>query len=103
MIYGSLQKSGKFDIYTSLAPTEKTSLDQFAKYLRHNYGSSNDEKRSEYANLQQQIGESPPEFLRRLERSYFQIKGLTVPTELEEWHKSDLKWSFLSGLADPAF
>ena len=102
LIYGSLQKSGKFDIYTSLSPTEKASLEQFAKYLRHNYGSSNDEKRSEFGNMQQQIGESPPEFLRRLERSYFQIKGLTVPTELEEWHKSDLKWSFLSGLADPA-
>ena len=102
LIYGSLQKSGKFDIYTSLSPTEKTSLEQFARYLRHNYGSSNDEQRSEFANIQQQVGESPPEFLRRLERSYFQIKGLTVPADLEEWHKSDLKWSFLSGLADPA-
>ena len=40
LIYGSLQKSGKFDIYTSLSQTEKTSLTKFAKYVRHNYGSS---------------------------------------------------------------
>ena len=25
---------------------------------------------------------------------------MTVPADLEEWHKADLKWSFLSVLAD---
>ena len=102
LIYGSLQKSGKFDIYTSLSQTEKTNLTQFGKFMRHNYGTTTDEKRSEFANLQQLPGESPPEFLRRLERSYFRIKGLAVPDELDEWMKSDIKFSFLSGLTDPA-
>ena len=102
LIYGSLQKSGKFEIYTSLSQKEKTSLDNFAKHLRHTYGASSDEKRSEFACLKQQQGESPPEFLRRVELSYFRIKGLTVPSELEDHQKSDIKWSFLSGLTDPA-
>ena len=101
LIYGSLQKSGKFDIYTSLSQKEKSNLAEFAKFMRHNYGTTTDEKRSEFANLQQLPGESPPEFLRRLERSYFRIKGLAVPENLDEWQKSDIKWSFLSGLSDP--
>ena len=104
LIYGSLQKSGKFDIYTSLSPKEKQSLDEFRKFMRHNYGTTSDEKRSEFANLQQLPGESPPEFLRRLERSYFRIKGLAVPNkeDLDDWMKSDIKFAFLSGLTDPA-
>ena len=102
LIYGSLQKSKKFDIYTSLSPKERASLEEFGKWMRKNYGTSTDEKRSEFASLQQLAGESPPEFLRRLERSYFRIKGLAVPEELDDWMKSDIKWSFLSGLHDPA-
>ena len=104
LIYGSLQKSGKFDIYTSLSQKEKQSLEEFGKFMRHNYGTTTDEKRSDFANLQQLPGESPPEFLRRLERSYFRIKGLAVPDkdELDDWMKSDIKFSFLSGLTDPA-
>ena len=104
LIYSSLTKSEKFDIYTSLNQQEKTSLHHFAIYMRHNYGSSTDEKRSEFANLQQLPGESPPEFLRRLERSYFRIKGLTVPDkeDLDDWMKSDIKFAFLSGLTDQA-
>ena len=102
LIYGSLQRSGKFDLYTSLSNTEKTSIENFGRWIRQNYGSTPDEKRSEYASLQQQTGESPTEFLRRLERGYFRIKGLAVPEELEEWQKSDIKWSFLSGLSDVA-
>ena len=80
----------------------QTSIENFAKHLRRTYGASSDEKRSEFACLKQQKGESPPEFLRRIELSYFRIKGLTVPSELEDHQKSDIKWSFLSGLTDPA-
>ena len=101
LIYGSLQKSGKFDIYTSLSQQEKTSLHHFAIYMRHNYGSSTDEKRSEFANLQQQQDESPNEFLRRVERNFYQIRGLTVPAKVEGYEASDIKWSFISGLTDP--
>ena len=100
LIYGSLQRSGKFDIYTSLSNAEKTNIANFAKWIRQNYGSTPDEKRSEYASLQQHPGESPTEFLRRIEKSYFRIKGLIVPETLEDWQKSDIKWTFLSGLTD---
>lgn len=101
LIYGSLHKSKKIDIYLSLTEAEKLSIDLFGKHLRHNYGSTEDEKRAEYATLQQKDGESPPEFLRRLERNYFQLKGLSVPSQLEEYEKSDIKWTYISGLANP--
>ena len=101
LIYSSLTKSEKFDIYTSLNQQEKTSLHHFAIYMRHNYGSSTDEKRSEFANLQQQQDESPNEFLRRVERNFYQIRGLTVPAEVKGWEAADIKFSFISGLSDP--
>lgn len=101
LIFGSLQKSSKFDIYTSLKTQEKTSLQHFAKFMRHNYGSNTDEKRYEFANLTQGPDESPNEFIRRVERNFYQIKGLTVPAKVEGWEASEIKWSFISGLTDP--
>ena len=101
LIYASLQKSNKIDIYLSLNLKQKTNITDFASFLRKNFSSTPDEQRAELASIRQKSDESPQQLLKRIEKKYFQIKGVEVPNELESHEKSDIRHLYINALNDP--
>ena len=51
LIYAALHKSNKLSVYQELAEGERTSLDNFSKYIRETYGGSTDSIRKELSEL----------------------------------------------------
>ena len=98
LIYSSLQKSNLFYIFTSLSEAQKNDLEKFAVFIRHNFSESTDEQRARLSSMQQMESESPSDFLRKCEKTYFRIRGIEVPQTLNEWQKADIKHHFISGL-----
>ena len=98
LIFSSLQKSQKMHIFTSLTENQKNSLSEYALYLRNNYALTSDEQRAELSYMTQKSDESEQQFLRRVEKRYFQTRGIEVPEKLEVWEKSDIKHIFTRGI-----
>ena len=98
LIFSSLQQSNLFDIFTTLTESQKNDLEKFAIFIRHNFSESTDEQRARLSSMKQKESETPSDFLRKCERTYFRIRGIEVPSKLDEWQKSDIKHTFISGL-----
>ena len=100
LIFSSLQKSNKMDIFTSLTENQKNSINEYAAFLRKNYALTSDEQRADLSSMMQKSDESEQQFLRRVEKRYFQTKGIEVPETLLDWQKSDIKHIFTRGICD---
>ena len=101
LIFASLQKSDKIDIYTGLTPKEKSSIHEFATYIRKTYSSTPDEQRAELGTIRQKPNESPQQLIKRIEKKYFHCRGIEVPNTLEDHQKSDIRFHFINALDDP--
>ena len=101
LIFSSLQKSNKMHIFCSLTENQKNSITEFATFIRKNYDLTSDEQRAELASMIQKSDESEQQFLRRVEKRYFQTKGIEVPETLLDWQKSDIKHIFTCGIQNP--
>ena len=62
LIYASLVKSDKAELYHGLTEEQKKDLTKFKKYLRDNHGQTATEKRIEFNSIRQKIDERENEF-----------------------------------------
>ena len=101
LIYASIVASGKEEWFSALTQDQYT-VDEFAKFLRTNFGLSGTDLRRQVRNSRQEIGESPGIFLGRIERNYFRTKKQFVPgkVDIEDWEKEDIRDIFINGLRD---
>ena len=100
LIYSSLCRSGKPEIYTQLTQKEKESLEEYAKYLNENYGRSLNEKKRRFNLLKQEEDEDENTWFIRVIREYWSAKGSTRPTndQFTSENKADISLAFLAGL-----
>ena len=100
LIYSSLCRSGKPEIYSQLTQTEKDSLAEYAKYLNTNYGRSLNEKKRRFNLLRQEENEDENSWFIRVIREYWSAKGSTRPANeaFTSENKADISLAFLAGL-----
>jgi len=101
-IFMALSKSSKLDIYNELSENERKDLTEFKKFLRANYGSSDESRRQELDRLKQNKNESAHSFFRRVINVYYKSRGNdTIPntdTINDTDKQNDIKYHFLKGL-----
>ena len=100
LIYTSLNKSGKPDLYQQLSKEEKTDVTAFAKYLEANYGRSLNEKKRRFQVLTQDPDEDENAWFQRVIREYFATKGTKRPgnAQFSSENKSEISLAFIAGL-----
>jgi len=100
LIYSSLCRSGKPEIYSQLTQKEKESLEEYAKYLNTNYGRSLNEKKRRFNLLKQEEDEDENTWFIRVIREYWSAKGSTRPANdaFTSENKADISLAFLAGL-----
>ena len=100
LIYSSLCRSDRPELYSQLPKEEKESLEKFAKFINKTFGPSLHERKRRFNLLTQKEEEDEQQWFLRTIREYFAAKGLAVPPESEfsAEHKSDISLSFITGL-----
>ena len=101
LIYASLCKSNKPEIFSQLSNDEKVSIQKFAVFLAQNYGSTPNELKRAFQQMRQTDQEDELAFFQRCTRAYFasrSIKGVPKGTGLTNDHKEDISLVFISGL-----
>ena len=100
LIYSSLCKSNKPELYSQLPEEEKQSVEKFAKYLNRNFGPSLNERKRRFNHLTQMEDEDENQWFLRTTREYFAAKGTAVPQESDftAENKSDISLAFIAGL-----
>ena len=103
LIYSSLCRSDRPELYSQLPKEEKESLEKFAKFINKTFGPSLHERKRRFNLLTQKEEEDEQQWFLRIIREYFAAKGLAVPPESEfsAEHKSDITLSFIAGLKKP--
>jgi len=102
IIYASLYKSGRLNIFNELLPAETSDLDKYITYLKSTYGGNTDNLRDELRNISQANDESYVSFFRRTIHVYYQSRENSyVPNlaEITDTHtQNDIRYHFLKGL-----
>lgn len=101
LIYGSLCKSNRPEIYAQLPTDAKSSIQKFAVYLAEHFGDTNNELKRKFQQLKQNGTEDELAFYHRTIRAYFgsrSIKGVPTGANFTNDHKEDISLVFISGL-----
>ena len=106
LIWASLNKSNRLDVYDFLSQPEKEDLDTFIKYIRTTYGGSSDTIRKELINLKQTSDESYITWFRRVIKVVYKTRKIYEVPDLrdikDEIIKSDIRFYFLEGFKNKA-
>ena len=100
LIYTSLCRSDRQDIFQQLSKQEKSSLEEYAKFLDSNYGRSLHEKKRQFTMIRQNQEEDENAWFHRVIREYFSAKGTKRPanSQFSSENKSDITLAFIAGL-----
>ena len=99
LIYCAMVKSDKSSLLEGLT-TETESVEAFATWLREGYGPTPSQQRSIFQSMRQKSTETEVDFFIRLEKTYFQSRGMKKPTgnAFTDHMKADIQHVFLQGL-----
>ena len=92
----SLLKSKKTDLLQNLTSKQRNSIQEYAKFLRLNFGDDSDTQRFSFSRLTQKIDEDYVSFFNRLKTAFFALRGLKPPNTIEKDDQADLRYHFIS-------
>ena len=107
LIYSSLSKSGKMDVYEELAQTEREDVQKFCEYLERIYGGNDEDIREELNKASQKPNESYPSWFRRCAALYLRSRGESnllpnLSSITDEQKQKDIRYHYLRGLRSSA-
>ena len=99
LIYCAMVKSDRSSLLEGLT-TETESVEAFATWLREGYGPTTSQQRSIFQSMRQKSTETEVDFFIRLEKTYFQSRGMKKPTgnAFTDHMNADIQHVFLQGL-----
>lgn len=101
LIYASLCRSQRPDIYSMLDAGTKADIKKFAIFMADQFGESQNELKRKFQTLKQGENECEMTFFNRCQQNYFAARSLKrVPTGtgFTNDHKEDISLVFISGL-----
>ena len=102
LIFATLMKGKKIEIFQALSEAQQDDLDAFATYMRGTYGLSECARRLQFESITQQPGENEAAFLTRVKDSYYRSRGLETPADaaMTDLAKSDIAHRFRVGITN---
>ena len=99
LIYCAMVKSDRSSLLEGLT-TELESLEAFSTWLRERFGPTPSQQRSIFQSMRQKPTETEVDFFIRLEKAFFQSRGMKKPTGngFTEHMKADIQYAFMTGL-----
>ena len=99
LIYCAMVNSDRSSLLEGLT-TELESVEAFATWLRERYGPTPSQQRSIFQSMRQKPTETEVDFFIRLEKAFFQSRGMKKPTGngFTEHMKADIQYAFMTGL-----
>ena len=102
LIYLSLLKSQKSNVFDELQDDEKINLDKFIEYLNKNYGGTDLQIRRELDSIRQRDDETFISYFRRVASMYLRSRGEPDTPNLEKitdkTQRNDIRYIFYRGL-----
>ena len=102
LIYLSLLKSNRSQVFDELNDSEKTNLEDFIKYLTKSYGGNPIQIRKELDNLKQRNEETYISFFRRVISTYLRSRDLAdtpnISSITDTAQRADIKYLYIKGL-----
>ena len=90
IIYMSLAKSDKLDVFESLDGKSKSNMEDYIKHLRNTFGPTVAERRIQFTRLKQNEHEDEQQYFERVKEYYFtsrRVLSIHHPFLPKHWHR----------------
>ena len=104
LIYASLCKSNRPEIYSSLDRGQKGDITKFAKYMASTFGLTTNELKRKFLQMRQEEGEYELYFFNRVQKAFFESRSIKVipsGSNFSQDNKDEIELVFTSGLRNP--